>query len=156
MKADFLNPFVDGATYVMKQVLSDGGIKRGTLSLRSDPVVSSGVATLVGISGRLEGHVIFDMDRKTAMAISSVMNGEEMPGVNNIVRSTINEMANMIAGNATTRLADAGYACNITPPTFIVGSQSEIYAHKGAQHLVVPLETACGTVVVSLALAERA
>ncbi|MEK8022651.1 MAG: chemotaxis protein CheX [Candidatus Hydrogenedentota bacterium] len=154
MKADYLNPFTESAVSVISQLLDDQGISRGLLQVRDDPVVSSGVATMIGINGRLLGHVVYDMDRGTAIQIATVMNGEDMPGINSLVRSTINELANMISGNAMIMLESKGFHCNITPPTFMMGERSEIYAAKGSRHLIVPFDTKCGRVTLSLSLSE--
>ncbi|RMH54083.1 MAG: hypothetical protein D6679_14295 [Candidatus Hydrogenedentota bacterium] len=97
MKSEFINPFTEAAFYVLSEVLGSKPT-RGSLDLRADPHVSRGVASIVGVTGQLRGHVIYDMEKKTAIEIASVMNGEKMFGVDNIVRSTINELANMDNG----------------------------------------------------------
>lgn len=155
MKVEYLNPFTEAAFYVLSEVIFDDDIQRGELSIRKDPMVSTGVSTVIGLTGDLQGHVVYDMDRKTAIAIATEMNGEPMPGLNDLVRSTINELANMISGNATAKLSENGYNCDITPPTFIVGVDSELYAHKGMQHIVIPLKSKCGTIILSLAVSEK-
>jgi chemotaxis protein CheX len=155
MKVEYINPFSVAAHSVLTTVLEDKEIKRGQLAVSDDPHVIQGVSTVVGVSGALQGHVIFDMTKKTALAVASAMNGEPMVGLDNITRSTINELANMVAGNAAAKLSEAGYVCDITPPTFIIGEKSEVYAHKGMKHLVVPFETKCGTITISVALSEN-
>jgi chemotaxis protein CheX len=155
MKVEYINPFSVAAHSVLTTVLEDNEIKRGQLAVSNDPHVIQGVSTVVGVSGALMGHVIFDMTKKTALAVASTMNGEPMVGLDNITRSTINELANMVAGNAAAKLSEAGYVCDITPPTFIIGEKSEVYAHKGMKHLVVPFETKCGQITISVALSEN-
>lgn len=155
MKVEYINPFSVAAHSVLTTVLEDKEIKRGQLAVSDDPHVIQGVSTVIGVSGALRGHVIFDMTKKTALAAASVMNGEEMMGLDNVTRSTINELANMVAGNAAAKLSEAGYVCDITPPTFIIGEKSEVYAHKGMKHLVVPFETKCGAITISVALSEN-
>lgn len=154
MKVEALNPFADAAVYVLGEVIPDAQIKRGTLSLREDPHVTSGVSTIIGISGRLRGHVIQDMNRATAIRIASTMNEEELIGLDNTVRATISELANMIAGHATIRLVEAGYLCDITPPAFLIGENSQVFAHKNTKHLIIPLETRCGEITVSIAVED--
>lgn len=154
MKVEYINPFTEAAFYVLKEVLNDGSIVRGKLQIRNDPLISNGIATIIGIVGGLKGHVVYDMDKPTACKIASIMNGEELAGIDNMVRSTINEVANMISGNAVTKLAAAGFSCDITPPTFVIGVQTEVYAFKNVNHLLVPLETAHGRFNISLAIEE--
>lgn len=155
MKVEHINPFTEAAFYVLSEVICDDGVKRGSLSVSTEPLISTGISIIIGLIGDLQGHIIYDIDKKTAVKIASEMNGEPISGLNDLVRSTISELANMISGNATAQLSGAGYRCDITPPTFVVGVNSEVYAHKEMQHLVIPLETKCGRITISLAVTEK-
>jgi chemotaxis protein CheX len=155
MNVQHLNPFVDGAAFVLEQCIPNAELKRGELKFSMDPHVSAGISTYIGLTGALRGGVIYDMDRQTAIAITSVMNDEVQPGMNNLVRSTISELANMMTGNAATRLNHAGVRVDITPPTFIIGSDTQVYSYKSTGHLIVPIETRCGSLILSLSITEE-
>lgn len=155
MKVEYLNPFVEATMYVLNHCVPDADIRRGQLQLRQDPHISAGISTYVGLTGALRGRVIYDMNKQTAINLATVMNDEPQVGMNNMVRSTINELANMITGNAATRLCEAGFKVDITPPTFIIGSDTEVYSYRSMEHLVVPLETRCGMVSLSISLTDE-
>jgi chemotaxis protein CheX len=75
VRYDFVNPFVSSAREILEEVLS-GRIDAGKIRLSPAPVSSLGVTAIVGVTGEGEGRVLFDMSRKTALAIASEMNEE--------------------------------------------------------------------------------
>lgn len=154
MEADYINPFVTTAVSTLKQFIPDIEIERGDLDVAESPFETVGTATYIGISGDLEGRVIYEMDRTTAVEIASAMNGEDLPGLNEMVRSTIQELANIISGNATTELRKAAgdKDVDITPPSMIVGSETEISDSVSSKYLCVPLETNLGTIMINVAV----
>lgn len=120
------------------------------------PFQSVGTATYIGISGDLEGRVIYEMNRITAVNLASEMNDEDIPGLNELVRSTIQELGNIISGNATTKLRNVANkkTISITPPSMIVGSDTEISDNVSRKFLKVPLKTNMGDIYINLAVRE--
>lgn len=157
MKAEYLNPFISAATKVLRQFIPDIEIERGELSATDSTLETLGAAVYIGISGELEGRVIYDMDRTTAVDLASAMNGEELPGMNDLVRSTLQELGNVISGNATTNLRQAAEqkTIDITPPSMIMGSDTEISDSVKQTMVQVPLKTNYGTMVINLAVREK-
>jgi chemotaxis protein CheX len=74
---------VEAAFGVLQEVI-DTEISRGELYLKptSQPVL--GVTAIIGLTGSVEGRVLFDMSRDTAMAIASGMNGKEFASSTNL------------------------------------------------------------------------
>ncbi len=110
---------------------------------------------MIGITGRLAGRVLYDMNESTAMNIAGVMIGETLTEVTPMTRSAIGEFTNIISGNAATILKERGYAVDITPPTVITGGQMSL-TDFGEMNvtLVVPLILNKGIVTVNLAIKE--
>lgn len=65
------------------------------------------------------------------------------------------EAANVITGRASVALAQAGYVVNLSPPALILGKGTTLFTPDLA-HLSVPLQSACGTITIHLALRENA
>ncbi len=153
MRVEYINPFVESAFTIMKEVL---GLepKRGELYLKSSSQPVLGVATIVGLAGAVEGRVLFDMDKSTAMKIASAMNGEELGDFDDLVKATITEMANMITARAVTKLYELGFKFDLTPPTLLTGDNMQV-ADSGVEALIVPVELPYGKVEVNVALRER-
>ena len=143
MRVEYINPFVEAAFNVLKEVLSTD-VKRGDLFLKSSSMQIQGVAALVGLAGDVEGRVLFDMTKKTALAVASGMNGEEMKVVDDMVKATLTELANMITAQAVTKLHDLGFKFDLTPPALFTGDNMEISNNLEVEALIVPMEIGPG------------
>jgi chemotaxis protein CheX len=153
MRVEYINPFVESAFNVLKEVLQ-GDVKRGELYLKSTSVPVMGVAAIVGLTGDVEGRVLFDMDRPTALRVASVMNGEQLPELDELVKATITELANMITAQAVTKLHELGFRFDLTPPAIFTGENMEVSDHD-VEALIVPMETGQGKLEINVAVRER-
>ncbi len=153
MRVEYINPFVEAAYNILKEVLGDD-VKRGDLYLKSTSMPVMGVAALVGLAGDVEGRVLFDMSLDTAMRIACRMNDEELPGFDELAKATITELANLITAQAVTKLHDLGFKFDLTPPALFTGEKMEISDHE-VEALIVPMETKQGKVEINVAIRER-
>jgi len=153
MKVEFINPFVESAAAVLRDMCGLG-IKKGQLSVKKSNIDTLGVAPIVGVTGDVGGRVIYDMSRDTALKIASIMNGEDLKEFDDLAQSTISELSNIITGNTISLLASAGYRVDITPPTLFMGKDMHI-SKTEMLTLVVPLETDAGSIFVNVALKEN-
>jgi chemotaxis protein CheX len=143
MRVEYINPFVEAAFNVLKEVLNTD-VKRGDLYLKSSTMSIMGVAALVGLAGDVEGRVLFDMTKPTALFVASAMNGEEMKTLDEMVKATITELANMITAQAVTKLHDLGFKFDLTPPALFTGENMEISNTLEVEALIVPMELGAG------------
>lgn len=157
MKAEYINPFVSSAISTLQQFIPEIEIERGELDISKTPSQSLGTATYIGISGDLKGRVIYDMNRITAVNVASEMNGEDIPGLNDLVRSTIQELGNIVTGNASSKLHKQldGKHIDITPPSLIVGDDVEISDSVSEKYLQVPLKTNLGNILINVNIKEN-
>lgn len=155
MKAEYMNPFLKSVVQIVESTISETP-QRGKVFLRGKyPFASADVAIVVGITGVLTGQVILSMSLATAKGIAARMLMEDqVTELDEYAQSALAEMANMITANSTIGLADAGFNCDITPPTVITGSRIEISCQEGIQTLVIPLEMSMGSVEVNLSIIE--
>jgi len=153
MRVEYINPFVEAAFDILKEVVSSE-LKRGELYLKSSPQPVLGVTAIVGLAGDVEGRVLFDMSEETAIAIASSMNGEPMTELDELAKATITELANLITAQAVTKLYDLGFDFDLTPPTIITGENMEI-SNLEVEALIVPIELECGKIEINVALRER-
>jgi len=153
MRVEYINPFVEASFNVLKEVLQSD-IGRGELYLKavSQPIL--GVATIIGLAGDVEGRVLFDMDKNTALAIASRMNGEELGQLDELAKATITELANMITGQAVTKLFDLGFKFDLTPPAIFTGENMQV-TDSGVEALIVPIDTEMGKIEINVAVRER-
>jgi chemotaxis protein CheX len=160
MRVEYINPFVEAAFNVLKEVLNTE-VKRGDLFLKSTNMAIQGVAALVGLAGDVEGRVLFDMTKESALFVVSAMNGEEFKTMDDMAKATIQELANMITAQAVTKLHDLGFKFDLTPPALFTGDNMEVSSNLGkeVEALIVPMHLGPGgkngKVEINVVIRER-
>ena len=127
MNVEYINPFLETAKNIFKQMCNID-ISKGNLILKNGKILSNEIRFIIGITGDVSGNVAFNMDKKTALKISSLMMmGMPITEFNDLSRSALAEMSNMIAGNSSIHFLTMGKTINITPPMMIEGKNSVVY-----------------------------
>jgi len=126
-------------------------VRRGSVALIASPISTLGVASIIGILGEAEGRMVMDLSPETACKLASSMNGQEISEYDELVTSTINELANMVGGRAVSELVNRGHQLDITPPTLFTGREMEV-SNTALETVVVPLETDFGPVMLNIAV----
>lgn len=153
MRIEYINPFVEAAFDILNEILATT-VKRGQLYLKKLGEGMKGVAVVIGVTGSLQGRIVFDMTEDTALKITSKLNGEDFKSFNDMARSTIGEIANMITGRSVTKLEKEKMSFNFTPPTIITGENLNIFEFVGMEALIIPLDTGIGIVEINIAFKE--
>jgi chemotaxis protein CheX len=154
MKVEYITPFVSGSISVMEMLLS---IKpdRGQLSARPMMFTTQQVNIVCGITGDVEGQVIYGMSVIAADRIASKMLGAPVVTFDQLAASAIAELGNMISGNSVTLLSSQGYKVDITPPTIVKGSNVKI-STLDIPALVIPMRLKdIGEFEINVSLQER-
>jgi chemotaxis protein CheX len=156
MRVEYINPFVEATYNVLKEVLQRD-VKRGDLYLKESTMQIMGVAALVGLAGDVEGRVLFDMTKETALKVATAMNfGDVFTKLDDMARSTLTELANMITAQAVTKLYELGFKFDLTPPALFVGDNMEIANTLKVEALIVPMNLGeFGKIEVNVAIRER-
>ena len=154
MKEELVNSFLAPARLVWEKELGQP-LDFASAQVVSNQFTTDDVTVVIGVSGRLEGNVLYGFSEQTAHSIVSVLLGEE-PGEasNEMGLSAIGEIANIITGNAATRLAAMGYRCEISPPVIIepVGTKFTTF---GSSQILVNFTSPLGTLSVRISLYEK-
>ncbi len=157
MRVEYINPFVEAATSILREVLQCD-VARGELYLKSTASPVLGVAAIIGLAGDVEGRVLLDMNRQTAVQVASAMLAsmemEPITELNDLGRATITELANMITGQAVTKLHNLGFKFDLTPPALVTGDNMEI-SNTNVEALIVPMEVPQGKIEINVAVRER-
>ena len=144
MDVKYINPFINVSINIVQQICNVSA-KRGQIYSKNSPFIADNVIIIIGIAGDFRGQVFFTMDEKTACTIaSSMMFGMEVPALDEMSKSAIAELGNMIMGNVSTEFYNEGIKIDITPPTVLVGSDINI-STKDIQTICVPIEIENGT-----------
>lgn len=138
MNLEYINPFIAASQEMLSQVANEK-TDIGKLFPRDSSFVGDNVIIIIGIAGDLKGQVIFNLKSETACNIaSSMMCGMPVAKLDEIAKSAIGELANMISGNAATIFASKQIELDITPPTVMIGDNIEISTTK-SNSICVPL-----------------
>lgn len=135
MNEDYVNAFLTPAVLVWEKELATKLALSGAEQVASQ-FTTNELTALIGISGQLEGNVLYGFSQESARTIASKMIGHEIVEMDELALSAIGEIANMITGNAATQLASLGAVCEITPPVIIEPSGSRFTTFGGPQILV--------------------
>lgn len=137
MKAEYINPFLEAAKSVIEQVIQ---IKpsAGQLGLKDVKFVENYIWIQIGLNGQMNADIVFGLSESVAMKmISAMMGGFSISEIDEMGRSAISELGNMISGNASTMLSNQGVHVDITPPKVIQSATAAGF--KAQQALTVPL-----------------
>ena len=83
------------------------------------------------------------------------MEMEPITTLNDMGKATITELANMITGQAVTKLHNLGFKFDLTPPAIFTGDNMEV-TDPEVEALIVPMELPQGKIEINVAVRERA
>jgi len=119
MRAEYINPFLESARHVIEQVIQVRP-ETGKLGMRDVIFLENYIWINIGVSGQMEGDIIFGLHEAVALrVVSAMMGGFVLTEFDDLGRSAISELGNMISGNASTLLYNRGIRVDITPPRII-------------------------------------
>jgi len=130
MKAEYINPFVETSIHIIKETTQLNPIL-GKIYVKETPYKSDNVLVMIGLTGKISGSVVINFSKNVACKIASaMMMGTPVPELDEIAKSAIGELCNMIMGNTATLFSQQGINIDITPPTILIGNNIELTVHK--------------------------
>ncbi|UFJ39114.1 chemotaxis protein CheX [Brevibacillus humidisoli] len=136
MKTEYITPFLESAATVIEQVCNVATL-RGELELKEVSLREDHVWIMVGLVGQFSGDVLFGIHREVALKIvSAMMGGFPIADLDEMGKSAISELGNMISGNASTLLYSRGVQIDISPPILVDESAPPTFSGKA---LSIPL-----------------
>jgi chemotaxis protein CheX len=150
MNVNFLNPFIESVFEVLSTEIGATG-ERGKLELHRDGHTTEEITVLISLVGQISGIVLIGFSKKTALTIVSTILDQSFSEFDELAQSGIGELGNVIVGHAATRLSQAGFHAELSPPTLIQGGGTLI-STLDFKRVVVPIKTSVGTIRLDLAL----
>ncbi|HAK61267.1 MAG TPA: chemotaxis protein CheX [Nitrospiraceae bacterium] len=151
MRLDYINPIIDSAVNVLADFTS-APVKRGTMQLQQGSTRNNDVAAIIGIAGEVEGRIILEMGRDTALSMAGMMNDEQFTELSPLALDTLMELANVMVARAVSALNDKGYAFRLTPPLIFTGANLSTFNNLSLETLVIPLYAKAGDMDLNVAL----
>lgn len=126
MNVNHINPFIEAFGLVMGQ-LGFSETKHGTLSVKERNISCSGIILVVGIIGDLKGNVVYVIDTEDAKKIASVMMmGMPVNELDDLSKSSLSELSNILSANAATQFSKTGALVDISTPTLLHGEDISV------------------------------
>ncbi len=154
MKVEFVNPFMEASTAMIEAIMGQPPF-RGELGIRPQVFTNHQVNIVSGITGDIEGQVIYGMSVITADRIASKLCGERVVAFDHTAATAIANFGKQINDRSAASLAEIPLRVRIAPPTIVKGTNVKISANS-APALVIPLAVEeAGAIEVIVSLHER-
>ena len=151
MRMELIQPFINAADAVLSETLACP-VTVSDISMTEDAYQRRATASLVEISGDIEGRVIFDVEDSAAMRVACTISGvAELDHDPQIIRETIAELANLVIGNAVTTLNDQGFRFKVHPPVDHPARQG-FQGAEDIEALVMDFSSPAGSVFMNVAI----
>ncbi|MBP9562321.1 chemotaxis protein CheX [Acetoanaerobium noterae] len=130
MDVRLINPFIGAVTGIMPQI-GFSNITRKGISLKEKKFMVSGVVLTLGIVGDKKGNVVYSIDMDGAKKIAStMMMGMPVEELDDMSKSALSELSNMLTANASINFSNDGINVDISVPTMMYGEEIEINLQK--------------------------
>ena len=99
---EYINPFLMAATSVIKDICQVD-MKIGRPYVKTTEFASDSVIIMIGVTGEVRGQVLMSFPEAHALhVVSKMMMGMPVTALDDMSASAINELGNMMMGNAAT------------------------------------------------------
>jgi len=148
---ELINPFLKSFVNTMSQFgltnIKKGAVKK-KVRLESDYQVN----VVVGIVGDVKGNVTYNFSLETAKNIATtMMMGMEVTELDEMAKSAISEMANMITGGASAVYESMEKETDTSPPTLIIGENIKAWISQ-VETISIEFNTDIGVIELSIGL----
>lgn len=154
MKAELVNPFLEAAALVFRQMLQLELI-RGKTTIKQSPEPGHEVAIVIGITGEVKGTVVYSMNMDTVRKIvQKLMPGVAAAEIEKEYKDVMGEIGNMITGNALNVFIKNDKDLDVTVPRVVDMRNQKVNLHSGVT-LGLNLYSPYGLVEVNICMESQ-
>jgi len=150
-----INPFIS-ATNTALEMMAMVKPERKKVYLKTNNVLIGDISGVMGLSGEVSGSIIVSFTAASACLIVGNMLGQTYTEINDDVKDGIQEIVNLIAGQAKTMLKDTEYHFQVSIPTCISGKGHQVNHQKGVPCVVAEFEVGGHPFTVEVSLSPKA
>lgn len=110
------------------------------------------ISGMLGFAGEIQGMLTIHCPQDVAFAITSTLIGLDVDEVDDDVKDTVGEMANMILGGIKDGFIEQGVQINLAVPTILAGRSYRVSGMDDALWTTVPFYLDEGEFLVELKL----
>lgn len=157
MKVDvnLINPFISATTNAM-EMMAMCKPERKKVYLKTDNILIGDISGIMGLSGQVSGSIIVSFVKEAACKVVGNMLGTQPTELDDEVKDGIQEIVNLIAGQAKTMLENTDYHFQVSIPTCIIGKNHQVNHKKGVPCIVAEFELDGCPFTVEVSIAPKA
>jgi len=152
MRAKIVNPIVQAVFDVLEEVLGTD-ISRRRLSKHDKTLSLHRISALAGITGAVEGYILFSMPLDVVLSIVAVITNEEVSAMDDVAQAAIIGLMDTIMDEAARELRDQNIEVSVAPAALFWGQGMQLSCAE-IEAAVIPLQMPLGTVELTVALRE--
>jgi chemotaxis protein CheX len=137
VNADHINPFLMASTKILKEMCFVDAMV-GKPYIKNPAFFEDTLLILIGFTGEIKGQAMIAFENSIACDIASKMIMMPITQMDELAKSAICELGNMIMGNTATIFSTRGIGIDITPPT--VGNGTMSFSNNYASNICIPLK----------------
>lgn len=154
ISVDLINPFISAAQKVLKEMCQTETVMEKPY-LNQAVYSENSLVIIIGVTGQMKGQVILSMKFDIACKLASkMMMGMPVDELNDMAKSAISELSNMILGNAATIFSKNGITLDITPPSLCLGENLSISV-SNTKNICVPLSFEENVLDINISIKEN-
>ncbi len=122
----------------------------------TSPITVEDFTIIIGMAGQISGQLIFGFREEMVKKIAEKMLEQETEELDELTISAVAEFTNVISGNATIKLVDAGSKkLGMSPPSIVMGKNMRISTKIKPINKYKLFFDGLGDVVLHVALKEK-
>lgn len=144
MNAEIVNKFITAVSTVLSEYFHITVQPGGAPGIAQSGMQMDSVMVMVSIIGDLEGQFMFGYSDETALSVARAMMGNpEYPEFDDMCRSALAELGNIVGGMSATQLTGMGFHTDLAPPSVITGHDMHVQMSANPM-LMVPVRSSAG------------
>jgi chemotaxis protein CheX len=152
VNAEVVNRFLGATKTVLTEYFNITIDSTGTPLALQPSSAFEPITVVLELLGDLEGQFLLAYSNEVALETArAMMYNPEYPAFDDLCKSALAELGNMIAGMTSTALAEMGFMCELAPPIVVIGKNVHISLAVPVV-IALPLKASVGDFRVCVAL----
>lgn len=130
MNAEYINPFIEASSNIITQT-TGLPFQLEKAYIKDTPYANDNVLVLIGLTGKISANAVMAFSKEAACKIASaMMMGMPVTELDDLSKSAVCELCNMIFGHVATLFSEKKLSVDITTPLLIMKDHEQHNIHK--------------------------
>ncbi|MEK7432334.1 MAG: chemotaxis protein CheX [Cyanobacteriota bacterium] len=152
MKLNFNICFAEAIKEVISSICQCDDVLTYEFEMKEFSDFEDDISMFLNITGKYRGSVFYSMNKSLAIELSSIMIGFPISDIDELAKSSLLELANMISGKAMTKFSEKGYYCETSIP--VIMKKNDKIPFKNSLGVYFETETPIGNIYTGISIRE--